>query len=422
MTEPAGRGGAISRRQLFAGTGVVGTGMLAASLLSDGVDTAADAATEPAIVPFYGSHQAGILTPPQRYLVFAAYDLAAGDRTALAALLATWTDASVRMTTGEELRGAGSPDDPPPDTGEALGLGPSNLTLTVGFGPGLFDDRFGLDGRRPAALEELPSFPGDALDPARSGGDVCVQACADAVQVAFHAVHNLTRLGLGAAVLRYYQVGFGFGSEGVPGPAGERETPRNLLGFHDGTANRSVEEPRALDRFVWVGSGTDQRWMRGGTYLVARRVRTYLEAWARTSLADQQDAIGRYKVSGAPLGGTAQYDRPDLSAVGSDGQPVIPVDAHIRQAAPANNGGEQILRRSYNFADGLDPITGEIDAGLFFVCFQRDPRRQFVRIQQRLSTSDALTGGYLLHTGSAVFACPPGLQPGQHWGHPLGLD
>lgn len=413
------RRGAISRRQLLAGSGAA-SGVVAASLLSVGAASPA-AAAQSATVPFHGPHQAGIVTPQQGHLLFAAYDVTTGDRSALAALLASWTGASARLVAGRAIRGDPSPAAPPPDTGEALGLGPARLTLTVGFGSGLFDDRFGLASRRPAALADLPPFPGDALDPARSGGDLCVQACSDDAQVAFHAVHNLTRLALGTARLRYYQVGFGMGSPGGTVPQGGPQTPRNLLGFHDGTANRSVTVPGALDRFVWAGGG-DQRWMEGGTYLVARRIRVYLEAWARTSLDDQEGAVGRQKVSGAPLGGRHQYDAPDLDAQGSDGQPVVPEGAHIREAAAVNNGGAQLLRRSYNFADGLDPVTGELDAGLFFICFQRDPRRQFVRIQRRLSASDTLTGSYLLHTASAVFACPPGVDEGGHWGQSLGLE
>lgn len=414
-----GRRVAISRRQLLAGSGAA-SGVVAGSLLSVGAASPA-AAAQPATIPFYGSHQAGIVTSPQGHLLFAAYDVTTGDRSALAALLANWTEASARLVAGRVIRGDPSPEAPPPDTGEALGLGPARLTLTVGFGPALFDDRFGLASLRPAALADLPPFPGDALDPARSGGDLCVQACSDDAQVAFHAIHNLTRLALGTARLRYYQVGFGMGSPGGTVPGGGPQTARNLLGFHDGTANRSVMAPGAPDRFVWVGRG-DQRWMEGGTYLVARRIRVYLEAWARTSLSAQEGAVGRQKVSGAPLGGRHQYDPPDLDAPGPDGQPVVPEGAHIRQAAAANNGGAQILRRSYNFADGLDPLTGELDAGLFFICFQQDPRRQFVRIQRRLSASDTLTANYLLHMASAVFACPPGIDEGSHWGRSLGLD
>ncbi|MGH9091458.1 MAG: Dyp-type peroxidase, partial [Acidimicrobiales bacterium] len=332
-----------------------------------------------------------------------------------------WTSAAARMAAGEPLEGPDAPADPPPDTGEAVGLGPSRLTLTVGFGPGLFDhDRYGLGHLRPAALAPLPHFPGDELDPALSGGDLGVQACADSLQVAFHAVHELTRLGLGAATLRYYQLGFGFGSDG-PGPPGSHGTARNLLGFHDGTANRAVERPGGLDRHVWVGGESDQPWLRGGTFLVARRVRLALEAWARTGLDGQEAAIGRHKASGAPLGGDRQYQAPDFAATGPRGRPRIPEHAHIRLASPQRNGGVQILRRSYNFADGVDPRTGELDAGLYFLCFQRDPARQFARIQRRLAAADALTTGYLRHTASAVFACPPGVAPGEHWGSALGL-
>lgn len=412
----------ISRRRLLAGAGALGAGALAVPAVvgATGSPAAAGGGGSAATVPFYGPHQAGIVTPQQQHLVFAAYDLTAADRSQLGALLGDWTAAAARMTAGLPLAGPDGPAYPPPDTGEAVGLGPSRLTLTVGFGPGMFDHRYGLAERRPEALAQLPHFPGDDLDPGRSGGDACVQACADSLQVAFHAAHQLTRIGSGAAVLRYYQLGFGFGSP-VDAPPGDLSTPRNLLGFHDGTANREVEQPGALERHVWVGDESDQRWLAGGTFLVARRVRTDLEAWARTGLGEQEAAIGRHKQSGAPLGGTRQYQAPDFDAAGGDGQPVIPEQAHIRQASPGRNGGVQILRRSYNFADGVDPRTGELDAGLYFLCFQKDPARQFTRIQRRLATADALTGGYLRHTASAVFACPPGVVEGGHWGSALGL-
>ena len=410
----------VSRRRLLAGAGVLGVGALAVPAIvgnPEAVAGATDVVGSEAAVPFYGEHQAGIVTPQQEHLVFAAYDLTASDRRELAGLLGGWTAAAVRLTAGQPLDGPDRADDPPPDTGEAVGLGPSRLTLTVGFGPGLFDSRYGLADRRPAALAPLPPFPGDDLDPDLGGGDLCVQACADSLQVAFHAVHELTRIAFGAAALRYYQIGFGFGTD-----AGDGATPRNLLGFHDGTANRQVERPDGMARYVWVGDEGDQRWLRGGTFLVARRIRTALEGWARTSLSDQEAAIGRHKGSGAPLGATGQYETPDFGAVAADGQPVIPEHAHIRQASADGNAGARILRRSYNFADGIDPETGELDAGLYFVCFQKDPGRQFVRIQQRLAASDALTAGYLRHTASGVFACPPGVTEGGHWGSGLGLD
>jgi deferrochelatase/peroxidase EfeB len=411
----------MTRRGLLAGSGLA-----AAAALVAGVDTAGGAAGAAAVtptaegtsssvaVPFHGAHQAGIQTRQQECLTFAAYDLINPDRGVFAGLLRTWTSAAERLVTGQPLAGDPELFAPPPDSGEALGLGPSRLTLTVGFGPSLFDQRLGLAGSRPAALADLPSFGGDALDPAMSGGDLCIQACADDVRVAFHAVRNLTRLAESVTSIRYVQIGGGRTTR----PAPAAPTPRNLLGFHDGTDNLDPDDGTAMDRFVWVDASTDQPWMAGGTYLVARRIRIQLEAWDRSTLEEQQETIGRVKSSGAPLGAREEDDTVDLSALGPNGQPFIANDAHIRQASPTLNGGAKLLRRGYSFTDGIDPASGELDAGLFFLCYQKDPSRQFVPIQQRLVDNDALSQ-YVLHTGSGVFACPPGVAPGDSWGEGL---
>lgn len=414
-TDEAGQtpGGArLTRRSLLAGTTLAAAGVVSAAVA--GLDARGAAGATPRAFPFHGTHQAGVTTPAQERLVFASFDVTAASPTALRDLLATWTAAASRLSRGEPVAEPLGSYAPPADTGEATGLGAAGLTLTVGFGPSLFDRRFGLAARRPAALQALPAFPGDALDPARSGGDLCVQACADDPQVAFHAIHNLARLGLGVVALRWIQTGFGRTSS----TTASQDTPRNLLGFKDGTNNLLADDRAALDRFVWVGDETDQQWMRGGTYLVARRIRTHLEAWASTPLSSQQEAIGRFKESGAPLSGAREHDRVDLAARGFRGEPVIPLGAHVRAAAAASNHGARILRRGYSFADGLDPRTGELDAGLFFICFQKDPRAQFTRIQSNLALNDTLRT-YLVHTSSAVFACPPGAATGHSWGESL---
>jgi deferrochelatase/peroxidase EfeB len=295
---------------------------------------------------------------------------------------------------------------PPEDTGEAFGHLASRLTVTVGFGPTLFEregrDRFGLAGVRPQPLRRLPRLPAEALDPGRSGGDLCVQACADDPQVAFHAVRNLTRIGRGRVVMRWSQLGFGRTSTTTRA----QDTPRNLMGFKDGTNNIRAEDTEALDEFVWAGDEAPD-WLRGGTYLVARRIRMLIEVWDRATLADQELTIGRHKVSGAPLGGGEEFDSPDLAARAS-GDPVIPADAHIRLSAP-DKAGTRILRRGYSFTDGFDETTAQLDAGLFFISFQRDPE-QFAAIQRNLG-GDALNE-YIRHTSSAVFAIPPGAREG----------
>ncbi|MFF6958310.1 iron uptake transporter deferrochelatase/peroxidase subunit [Streptomyces sp. NPDC008317] len=412
---------ALSRRAVmgWAGAGLAlgaaGGGSVAAAVTSG---TNGGSASSDGSVPFYGEHQAGIATPVQDRLHFAAFDVLTDDKAELVALLKEWTSAAAAMTAGREV-GTGAVDGPaeapPDDTGEALGLPASRLTLTVGFGPSLFEqvaedgtrtDRFGLRARRPAALIDLPHFPGDNLDPARSGGDLCVQACADDPQVAVHAIRNLARIGMGKVSVRWSQLGFGKTSSTTP----DAQTPRNLMGFKDGTHNVSGTDTSTLDGHVWAGPGDGPDWMTGGSYLVARRIRMHIETWDREGLQAQEDVFGRTKGEGAPYGKQRERDTPDLG--------LMPKDAHVRLAHPDSNAGQMILRRGFSFTDGSDGL-GRLDAGLFFLAYQRDTRKAFVPLQRRLAASDALNE-YIQHVGSAHFACPPGVRKsGEWWGQSL---
>ncbi|MGW1667771.1 iron uptake transporter deferrochelatase/peroxidase subunit [Streptomyces sp. NPDC002324] len=375
-------------------------GAVAAARTGDEAAPAAGAA-----VAFHGAHQAGIATPVQDRLHFAAFDVKTDDRDAFVAMLKDWTAAARRMTAGKAVGdGAygGLAQAPPDDTGEALGLKPSRLTLTIGFGPSLFD-RFGLAGRRPEALVDLPQFAGDNLDGARSGGDLCVQACADDPQVAVHAIRNLARIGFGKVSVRWSQLGFGKTSSTTP----EAQTPRNLMGFKDGTRNIAGTETDRLKKFVWVGEkdvDANAAWMTGGSYLVARRIRMHIETWDRTSLQEQEDIFGRDKGEGAPVGKAKERDEPFLKAM-------LP-DAHVRLAHPDSNHGATLLRRGYSFTDGTDGL-GRLDAGLFFLAYQRDVREGFIPVQRNLAT-DALNE-YIQHVGSAIFAVPPGVRDADDW-------
>jgi deferrochelatase/peroxidase EfeB len=363
-----------------------------------------------AAVPFHGAHQAGIATAVQDRLHFAAFDVVTDDRAALADLLQKWTEAAARMTAGDPVgTGAvgGPAEAPPDDTGEALGLKPSRLTLTFGLGPSLFEDdegedRFGLRKRRPDALEELPHFPGDNLDERRSGGDLCVQACADDPQVAVHAIRNLARIGFGRVTVRWSQLGFGKTSSTTP----DAQTPRNLFGFKDGTRNISGDDAAALKRHVWAGEQDGPAWMAGGSYLVARRIRMNIEIWDRTSLSEQEQIIGRTKGEGAPLGRRRERDPVKLSALAPA--------SHVRLSHPETNDGVRILRRGYNFTDGTDGL-GRLEAGLFFLAYQRDPRDGFIPLQRRLAREDIDLNEYIQHVGSAVFAVPPGVRDSGDW-------
>ncbi|WP_405094532.1 iron uptake transporter deferrochelatase/peroxidase subunit [Micromonospora sp. NBC_01412] len=422
-------GNQVSRRRAItlAGAGVAGVAGVAAgagALARGGGDrAAADQGAAAGAVPFHGEYQAGITTPAQDRLHFVAFDVVTKDRARLVDLLQEWTAAAARMTAGRDagVIGAvgGVPEAPPDDTGEALGLPPSQLTLTIGFGPTLFrdaqgKDRFGLAGRRPAALADLPHFAGDALRPELSGGDLCVQACANDPQVAVHAIRNLARIGMGVVSVRWSQLGFGRTSSTSRGQA----TPRNLFGFKDGTANLKAEDAGLLREQLWAQPGDGPDWMTGGSYLVTRKIRMLVETWDRSSLVEQEQIVGRTKGSGAPLGGGDEFDEPDLAAKGDDGQPLIAETAHVRLAHPSQHDGARLLRRGYNFVDGSDGL-GRLDAGLFFIAYQRDPRKQFVPIQTRLARNDAMNE-YLRHVSSGIFACPPGVRDGgDHWGRSL---
>lgn len=360
------------------------------------------------VLPFSGDVQAGISTPAQDRLHFAAFDVTTTDRAQLVELLREWSAAAQQLTRGDLVgRSSDEPLAPPDDTGEALGLGPSRLTITIGLGPGVFDDRFGLSARRPAGFAPLPALPGDVLDPARTGGDLCVQACADDPQVAFHAVRNLTRLARGAAVLRWSQLGFGRTSS----TSRTQATPRNLMGFKDGTANIKLQDAQALREHVWVGGDRpgEPAWLWRGTYMVTRRIRMLVEAWDRAPLADQEQTFGRTKVSGAALGQRGEFDTVQLAQ--------LPANSHVRLAHPSTNDGTQLLRRGYSFTDGVDVERGQLDAGLFFISFQRHPDA-FVRVQRRLGANDRLNE-YIEHNGSGVFVVPPGASAGGWVGETL---
>jgi deferrochelatase/peroxidase EfeB len=379
--------GGLSRRHFLgaaAGTAAVGAFGLGAAV-----------AARPGTAPFDGPRQSGIDTPARRRSTFAAFDVRPDGAERLPQVLAAWTAAARALVAGQPVGTTveGDPAAPPQDTGEAMGLGAAGLTLTLGIGPSLFG--LGVPRARPAALIDLPAFAGDALNPARCGGDLCLLASADDEQVVLHAVRNLARLGAGVVAVRYLQSGaIGTG----PG------TPRNLLGFKDGTANQDPAE------VAWIRPGDGPDWMVGGSYLITRRIRLTIETWDRTSLREQELVFGRTKGSGAPLSGGSESTAPDLAG------PAIDANAHVRLAHPQTNGGARMVRRGFNYADGLDP-TGRLDAGLFFLAYQRDPRTAFVPVQHRLAASDLLNE-YIRHVGSGVWAVLPG-PAGGSWGDAL---
>ena len=345
-------------------------------------------------ISFYGKHQAGITTPMQKNIYFVVLDLRTTDKNELIQLFKDWTDYSQKLVNGELVKKDGSNALlPPSDTGETVGLNPYRLTLTFGVSAS-FLTKLGLEKKRPKLFRDLPAFPKEQLREQYTGGDIVIQACADDEQVAFHAVRNLIRKGRNKVTMKWSQSGFA--------AIGDRmETPRNLFGFKDGTANVTTEKD--FDKVVWADS---QDWMKNGSYMAVRRIIMHLETWDRTNLQEQENTFGRYKESGAPFGKKNEFDEVDLS--------LLPVDSHVRLAKEVDL---PILRRSYSYSDGIDPKTGRFDAGLLFIAFQKDPDR-FVKIQTNLGADDKMNE-YVTHIGSGLFACFGGVKEGGYIGQDL---
>ncbi len=410
---PAREAGVFSRRNLLKGAmasalampmvGAAHTKEVANHDPDDMVDLSKDHA-------FYGNGpQAGIATPPQRYIMFMTFDLTTSNPRDLQVLLARWSSAIAQLMKGETIgqvepvrdSGVGM------DTGEAMDLGPASLTVTVGLGPRVFGDTFGLAKFKPALMRELVELPSDNLQANLSGGDLSLQACADDPQVAYHAIRNLARIAksTGAAETRWSVLGFGRASAGKG-----QTTPRNLFGFKDGT--RNLTEKADFDKFVWIKDG-GPAWQQQGSYQVVRKIEMRMENWDTDRVSDQNNVFGRHKVSGAPLSGSKEFDTPDFTKKDESGNLVIPATAHISLASHENNKGIRILRRSYNYTDGLSNL-GMLSAGLLFISYQKDPAH-FETIQTQLGASDALNE-YISHIGSGIFFIPPAPQEGSYIG------
>ena len=412
----------VDRRRFLTATGVAGlsgagAGAAIASLASGQGPSAAPTAAAPAqatvgaaTVPFTGPHQPGITTPAQQQARawVAAFDLRPGaDKTALRALLRRWSDAAEKMSRGEPASVAA-------DDLIAAGTGPSSLTVTIGFGPSLFGKASLPAAARPAALTPLPAFHGDQLDLARSDGDLGVVVCADDALVVFHAARTLQRLAKGTASLRWQMSGFAR----TPGAAADpASTQRNLMGQLDGTNNPKTADP-AFTSKVFAPANADPAWMRGGSYLVIRRIRMLLDQWENLPATQQERVIGRHKNSGAPLSGGTEFTPANYGMKSPDGTFAIPENAHIRLSTAAFNRGATILRRGYNYADGTRP-DGTPDAGLIFMAWQADPRTGFIPIQQQLTTAGDALNAFIRHETSALFAMPPAATPGGYLGQDL---
>lgn len=397
-----------SRRQFLKRSGL----MLGGSLIGSGLSMSVAADNHHSVAekhclsdityPFYGEHQQGIITPQQTYVYFLVLDLATESLDEVREVFKIWTTYAARLTQGKNVKEyAKNHFVPPADTGEADDLSAYGLTLTFGVSPS-FLQKLGLQDKAPKELKDLPLFPRDQLKEEFSGGDICIQSCANDAQVAFHAVRQLVRVARANVTMKWSQAGFISADKAT-------DTPRNLFGFKDGTANANTVKD--LDGQVWV----DQpNWLKGGSYLIVRKIVMHLETWDRTSYKEQERTFGRHRISGAPIGEKEEFAPLDLDKLNHHGKPMIPTDSH---SALAHKTGKQMLRRAYSYSDGINPRTGQFDSGLLFICYQKDPE-QFITIQNALGNVDRLNE-YITHIGSGLFACFGGVKEGEFIGQAL---
>lgn len=402
----------VNRRKFLKGavSGAAGTA-LAGGVLIGGARADAQAArgsgpaTESAY-PFHGAHQAGVLTPgpgeKQPFACVAAFDCTAANEADLALLMYELTDRAWFLTTGGTPPNLGVGQ--PPSDSDVLGptVPADGLTVTLSVGSSLFDDRYGLGNRKPLKLTPMPTFPNDFLEPAWLHGDLLLQLCANHPDTVHHAIRDITKHTRSGMQLRWKMEGYA----SPPRPSG---TPRNLLGFKDGTANPTGNLASSL---VWVDDPAEPGWAQGGSYQVVRLIRMLVEFWDRVSINEQQNMFGRRRASGAPLDGTSEFDTPDYAA--DPHGYVIPLDSHIRLANPRTKATaeQRIIRRSYNYDLGVDE-NGNLQAGHIFLAYQQDVERQFATIQKRLINEPLVD--YVQPFGGGYFFTLPGVRDANDW-------
>jgi deferrochelatase/peroxidase EfeB len=377
-------------------------------------DPAADASLAAALegrlaaVPFHGKHQAGILPEPRTATAVISFTATAASRAELTELFRTITDRARFLTAGGTPRPAGI-SGPSLDSG-TLGptVVPDGLTVTLGVGSTLFDDRYGLASQLPAHLTPMKSFPNDDLDPAQSDGDLILQLTAGHADVVLHALRDIAKNTRGGMQANWRIDGFGSPAR----PAGT--VPRNQLGFMDGISNPSVTSASEMRKLVWVQPGApgEPSWTAGGSYLVVRLIRMFVEFWDRVDVYEQQLMFGRYRDSGYPLDADGIHAIPDYA--NDPTGDVIPLSAHMRVANPRTpqTASSRILRRAWNYDRGLDQV-GDLDVGLLFTCFQQDIKRQFEAVQTRLIDEPLVD--YISPFGGGYFLALPGVADGSDY-------
>lgn len=391
----------INRRGFLTGTAVAAVsattaGAAAAAIAADQTAKEFSERANTAVLkkaePFFGKHQNGIELELQTFTTFIALDIKPEtNKAAMLRWMRLLTDDIARIAKGEATVA---------EPHEELSLGPARSTVTVGFGPTLFE-KLDLQNEVPKTFERIPAFKIDQLKPEFSDGDVLIQVSADDPLVLSHSVRALTRDSMGFAEVRWTQSGFTNAQGVVPG--GTRQ--RNLMGQVDGTDNPALGSDD-FDNLVWIKDGP--KWAVGGCIMVLRRIAMNLNTWDALGRSDKEQVIGRKLSNGAPLTGENETDIPDFEAEDENGLKVIAGFAHVRRASPTNLN-ERFFRRPFNYDCGLSK-DGNPDVGLLWPAYMAN-LDQYVSVQRRLAEFDLLNK-WTTPIGSSVWAIAGGVAEG----------
>jgi deferrochelatase/peroxidase EfeB len=357
--------------------------------------------------------QAGILNRPPEHLLLIGLALNGSDPRStvekIRAVVQAELTSHLEATPPDRNTSAG-------DTGE-LGYTEhhdrAHLTITVGFSSTGYDKLGVAQPNRPADLVPIPwdklgDIPSNAVS-----GDLVLQVCADSAYITEHVLRRLEHSLAGEIQVSWAHTGVQrYNSR--PGRTARREG-RAWIGFQDGTSNlrpgkseedyaltfvdpddtagypKSQQPPGQANPYgqptepqfppdLREPPGTEPAWTRNGTYLVARVSVTDLPTWDATTLAAQEQVIGRQKEDGISLDLAGQVgvdaETPPAFAQNPTDEHVA-LDAHIRKANPrtAQDLPRRIFRRGYPLYEGGGE-TG-LRRGLIFLCFARTISTQF---------------------------------------------
>jgi putative iron-dependent peroxidase len=210
----------------------------------------------------------------------------------------------------------------------------AGLTCVTGVGSRVWDRLFGAP--RPAGLHPFPGFAGSVHIAPATAGDLLFHIRASRLDLCFELAERLmSRLrGLARAVDEVH----GFRSF----------DDRDLLGFVDGTEN---PEGEAAPDAVLIGE--EDPAFAGGSYVVVQKYVHDLAAWDALPVEEQEQAIGREKLS------DVEFADEDKAA-----------DSHLVLNTIVDEDGEERQIMRFNMPFGR---VGTGEFGTYFIGYARSP-------------------------------------------------